>query len=369
MSSDIDDFVEAYTRWQQNPKLVKEAQTLKDLWVEGRRQYKEELKSGVSKAREAVGQDSATLTKDWILVVRRWSSDKYRDLQGRSSLTLEGLVGGGYLVSIKGHLIAVDPGYNFLQNLHTQGIDIASVDYVLVSHNHLDHTDGLKDLIRVNRNNKKRRFVIFCNDNVKGTYAQQARGSGIRFETVSGVSKTGRNIGNTGIRFECRPTNHWELGPKGKVKGDTMGFVFFKNGAPILGMVTDAASVQNPAVDYKGARVLVVNLGTLGLSRNHLGITNTANIIKLVHPKLAVISEFDIDEFRHSDVRGRAAEVVRIATSIDTLPADVGLKVELCNPPLIMAKSSGTGEYKMVPFNMVSVVEDPHTMAIAFMTA
>ena len=59
-------------------------------------------------------------------------------------------MGGGYLVRLwhkRRYLgIAVDPGYNFLENLFNEGFTIADIDIIVVTHAHPDHTENLTNL-------------------------------------------------------------------------------------------------------------------------------------------------------------------------------------------------------------------------------
>lgn len=56
-----------------------------------------------------------------------------------------------YLLEEDGKRILFDTGYSnaFLINAHKMGIDLLQLDYVVLSHGHLDHTWGLDPLIRM----------------------------------------------------------------------------------------------------------------------------------------------------------------------------------------------------------------------------
>ena len=62
---------------------------------------------------------------------------------------------GGYsaLVEHEGKRILFDTGNNpetFARNVKAAGVDLATLDFVVISHRHLDHTAGLSHLLRVN---------------------------------------------------------------------------------------------------------------------------------------------------------------------------------------------------------------------------
>jgi ribonuclease BN (tRNA processing enzyme) len=52
----------------------------------------------------------------------------------------------GLLKEMRDGRIAVDPGYNFLENLFNEGFTIADIDIVVVTHAHPDHTENLTNL-------------------------------------------------------------------------------------------------------------------------------------------------------------------------------------------------------------------------------
>jgi 7,8-dihydropterin-6-yl-methyl-4-(beta-D-ribofuranosyl)aminobenzene 5'-phosphate synthase len=61
--------------------------------------------------------------------------------------------------------ILFDAGYSnaFLLNADKMGIDLSTLDYVVLSHGHLDHTWGLKHLIKfLNKSKKKKRPVLIA---------------------------------------------------------------------------------------------------------------------------------------------------------------------------------------------------------------
>ena len=58
--------------------------------------------------------------------------------------------GGGFYVNINGTGIVVDPGCNFIKNMHEQGIRIFDIQYIIVTHNHIDHNANIMELQNLN---------------------------------------------------------------------------------------------------------------------------------------------------------------------------------------------------------------------------
>ncbi len=58
--------------------------------------------------------------------------------------------GGGFYIRYNGVGIAVDPGCNFVENMHEQGLYISDIDYVIITHSHIDHCHDMDTLATMN---------------------------------------------------------------------------------------------------------------------------------------------------------------------------------------------------------------------------
>ena len=52
--------------------------------------------------------------------------------------------GGGFYIRWNGCGIAVDPGYRFTERLHETGYSVLDIDVVIVTHEHIDHTNDVR---------------------------------------------------------------------------------------------------------------------------------------------------------------------------------------------------------------------------------
>lgn len=52
--------------------------------------------------------------------------------------------GGGIFIKWHGYGIAVDPGINFMENMHLNGLGIRDINAVIVTHDHIDHNGDLQ---------------------------------------------------------------------------------------------------------------------------------------------------------------------------------------------------------------------------------
>ena len=75
-----------------------------------------------------------------LTVLRRWNS-----FTPALASSVNPSKGGGYFLYFqknnKSLGIVIDPGYDFLDNLFSQGYRIGDIDVIIVSHAHPDHTD------------------------------------------------------------------------------------------------------------------------------------------------------------------------------------------------------------------------------------
>lgn len=56
----------------------------------------------------------------------------------------ENYSGGGFYIRWQGCGIAVDPGYRFIERLHEAGYSVLDIDVVIITHEHIDHTNDIR---------------------------------------------------------------------------------------------------------------------------------------------------------------------------------------------------------------------------------
>lgn len=84
--------------------------------------------------------------KDGMLVLKRWSSSSPRVPRP----TTFQMRGGGYMVFWNNRGIAIDPGFDFITNLYAEGYSISDIDAIIVTHDHIDHTDDFDAILALN---------------------------------------------------------------------------------------------------------------------------------------------------------------------------------------------------------------------------
>lgn len=81
-----------------------------------------------------------------LKILKRWSSST--PLLARGIGTNIGN-GGGMYIRWKGKGIAIDPGINFIQNMNDKGISVLDIDYVIITHDHIDHNNDLPAIMDI----------------------------------------------------------------------------------------------------------------------------------------------------------------------------------------------------------------------------
>lgn len=89
-----------------------------------------------------------------LLVLRKWNSFTPIIMDGQESDR-----GGGYFLFHKGVGLAIDPGYDFIEQFHEAGGQIHDITHIAITHAHDDHTAQLEQLLTMlhqyNKENKR----------------------------------------------------------------------------------------------------------------------------------------------------------------------------------------------------------------------
>lgn len=108
---------------------------------------RESLKRALAKE-SSIGDEDADA--DQLVILKRWNS--YTPTLPRPQAAL----GGGYFLVAAGAGIAVDPGYDFIQNLGKAGFSVADISAIAITHMHMDHVADLERLLLLQFERRKR---------------------------------------------------------------------------------------------------------------------------------------------------------------------------------------------------------------------
>jgi len=104
--------------------------------------------------------------------LQRWSSIN-PSLPRPSTFKMKG---GGYFITFKGKGIAIDPGFNFVENLYSEGFSISDIDCVIVTHDHIDHTADIDTILslhykRYKISQEKKCLTLLLNPSTSARYS------------------------------------------------------------------------------------------------------------------------------------------------------------------------------------------------------
>lgn len=110
----------------------------------------------------------------YLYIMRRWSSINPA-LPRPAAFRIRG---GGYFLTFKEKGIAVDPGINFIENLYSEGFSISDIDYIIVTHDHIDHTADIDSILSlvykknklIAKSSEKQRVTLVLNESVRQRY-------------------------------------------------------------------------------------------------------------------------------------------------------------------------------------------------------
>jgi hypothetical protein len=275
-------------------------------------------------------------------------------------------LGGGYFLFHKGIGIAIDPGFNFVENFCNQGFKVADIDAVLITHAHNDHTVDLESILsllyKLNKDRREaekelpegergrdKKIDLLVN---AGTFMKYSGWLSLRSEETNNfvrsitVMHPGMTYEYEGLQLHATQAKHHEI-----VSSDyCIGCVIEapgENGFKI-GLTSDTGWVEGGSIAEQFKKhepdLMVVHLGSVKekelnyvtastpeeeaqcYDNYHLGILGVTNMLAEIRPKLAVVSEFG-EELR--EVRCDIASALQNVLGIPCLPGDIGLDIRL----------------------------------------
>lgn len=286
--------------------------------------------------------------ENYIICLKGWSSSTPEYSLGIMEENIK--CGGGFFIHSDGLGIVIDPGIDFIKNLHAQGLFIQDIDYVIVTHNHIDHNNDLDKLIDMSIQSEKE--ICFLLD--VSTYEKYKNELREIEKTKSSLIKklypTGKEtilkIGDS-IVMEICETEHLcdgSFGCKFEMSDKSIGYTSDTK-------YTDAIGEFFSECDVMIANISETNIDDLLLRRrkkNHLGIYGVYSLIRKNKKNniTCILAEF---WGGLGDIRIETAEVLRkylIDLEVDLLPSDIGLTLFLDNRTYLCSSCKQTVTFK-----------------------
>lgn len=201
----------------------------------------------------------------------------------------------GIFLSLKGKKIILDPGPGTLVRCAASKpkIDAATLDAVILSHVHIDHTNDVNILIdAMTEGGLKRRGVLFAPDEcLNGEHAVVLRYlRGFLQEIVTLEEDRRYRLGDLSFSTSLDLDHNVA----------TYGLKFDLDGR-MISFIVDTRFFPGLIGDFQGSDILVVNVvrlssyDKLGILRNdipHLSLDDVKNIISQIKPRKTVLTHF-----------------------------------------------------------------------------
>jgi len=298
---------------------------------------------------EMYGQryDPNKCESDVLAILKGWGSAV--SLLGEAGATCRG---GGYLLKWRGKGVAIDPGFDFLNNLHDAGFHCREINAVIVSHNHTDHNDDLRTFDDIRYEMYKRakgesekaawKYVLLWDADTAGQRRFDPELAEHRDPDPHIMQRHGKGWGQTSLRLPGLPFRVGHFGVKhSKDVPKAVGVrieCLNEDGtaAATVGFTCDTGFFEELCdKDHLGeCDVIVAHMSEPDpeeyddsdhLKQGHLGYRGVQRLITRCKPKLTIVGEFwaGITDLRIDLVQGLRA----LCRSDAILPASIGLQV------------------------------------------
>lgn len=289
-------------------------------------------------------RDRGHLNSNHIKILKGWSSSTPEISQGiLYSVKNIDCKGGGIYIRWEGKGIVIDPGIHFVENMHKEDLTILDVDYVIVTHNHLDHNFDLVNLYdldyQYNSFSKKDEYIeYFLDASSYNSYHSQLNVYSERQKEVVPIrifeKKHYEKSINDNIDLVYFPTDH-------KCK-ESIGLILVlkaKGKTIRLGYTSDTKYSDFIADELAGCDIIIANFSETNaddikrvlLKDNHLGYYGCYSLLLKTNPMYFVLSEFwgGKGDIRVDITKKLRREIERDKEEFNTciIPGDIGLSL------------------------------------------
>jgi phosphoribosyl 1,2-cyclic phosphodiesterase len=223
---------------------------------------------------------------------------------------------GGLFVEDNGAKLSLDPGPGAIVQYAQRGIDLTTLDAIVLSHRHLDHTGDVNVMLEAMTDGGfQHRGQLFCpsdaldDDPVVLKYVRRFPREIVRLEPETTYSVNGLTFTTSGRHVH---------------QSETYGFRFGDR----LGWVTDSGYYEGIAEQHK-ASVMVIHtvLRECIPTLPHLCIADAERIIRDAKPKIAFLTHYGMTVWRANP--DQIAADLSQRTGADVRAAKDGLSIDL----------------------------------------
>ena len=223
---------------------------------------------------------------------------------------------GGLFIEDDGAKLSLDPGPGAIVQYAQRGIDLTTLDAIVLSHRHLDHTGDVNVMLEAMTDGGfQHRGQLFCpsdaldDDPVVLKYVRRFPREIVRLEPQTTYSVNGLSFTTSGRHVH---------------QSETYGFRFGDR----LGWVTDSGYYEGIAEQHKAA-VMVIHtvLRECIPTLPHLCIADAERIIRDAKPKIAFLTHYGMTVWRANP--DQVAADLSQRTGADVRAARDGLSIDL----------------------------------------
>lgn len=285
--------------------------------------------------------------------------DVFISLKGISSSTpffhssaFGDITGGGFYFRFGGKGIAVDPGIGFVAQMHKNNVFIDDIDFVVITHNHIDHSNDASSLSAMNFDynrylgreheffseffdiDKPKHSIVWIVDDASSVQIKKFIDNENELILLSDIADNGSvyhpisdDIAISAIHTKHIQNSEDSFGIKIKFQDDAC--------AKIWGYSSDTAFFHELPSFLGDCETLILNVSDIYRSdvhqnrfkNSHLGYSGCVEIIKNTNAELVLVSEFACI---NGDNRFDIAELLsKCDTKTKVLPTEVGLKISI----------------------------------------
>jgi ribonuclease BN (tRNA processing enzyme) len=197
---------------------------------------------------------------------------------------------GGLWFDWRGFPVAIDPGPGSLVRMrqHTPPLDPETLEAILVTHKHLDHTTDLNVLTEAMTGGgfKKRGTVLLPSDALEEGEPVLYRYLQEKMRRLDTWEKDSPSKLGEGRSVRAVPLIHHGV--------ECYGLVFTEDEIPLWGLVSDTRYDKEWTEAFRGCKLLVVNM-TLPRVRDdldHLAPEHVAAVVERLTPELTILTHF-----------------------------------------------------------------------------
>lgn len=259
--------------------------------------------------------------------------------------------GGGLFLKWRGNGIIIDPGINFVENMHLCDLNINDVQTVVITHDHIDHNGDLMvvdDLLE----QMNRRAVLYADKDTISDHGEKTLGKHFKIH-ILGEQKDKQVYltDDKSVLAEYFETEHIMDNEDKYVQGVSYGLKITcenDNDEKIsIGITSDTRYLEKLPDILKDCKYIVANFSEtsqkdyrLGEEKeNHLGYSGCLKLIKECNEKSTLLEPiYIISEFwgGKGDVRREVVKKLRENSGYQRIiPGDIGMTLMLDNDTFI----------------------------------